>query len=313
MGAAGARPVSGRAAASGRRPAGGVPVSWRVYLRLGRVSNLPTVWSNVLAGAVLAGARLAPGELVLLALALSLFYVGGMYLNDAFDRELDARERPERPIPAGLVRAGTVFAIGYALLAAGLLVLVARAALAGGSWTAPVAGLALALLIVYYDARHARDPLSPAVMGLCRGLVYLIAALATAGRPTWPLAAGAAALVAYVTGVTGIAAQETRAAFRGRWPLVLFVVPVASGAPALAAGIAGSLLYAAFVAWVGAALAGLRRPAPGAVPRAVVRLLAGLSLLDATLVAARGEPAAAGLAVAAFGLTLLLQRVVKGT
>ena len=88
------------------------------YLLLGRVSNLPTVWTNTLAGATLAGAAVAPGRLTLLAAAFSLLYTGGMYLNDAFDRESDARERPERPIPSGRVRAGSVFAIGFGLLAA---------------------------------------------------------------------------------------------------------------------------------------------------------------------------------------------------
>ena len=59
-------------------------------LRLGRVSNLPTVWTNALAGAVLAGASGFGGELVLLAAAFTLFYTGGMFLNDAFDAPWDA-------------------------------------------------------------------------------------------------------------------------------------------------------------------------------------------------------------------------------
>jgi hypothetical protein len=45
----------------------------------------------------------------ILLVAMSLFYTGGMYLNDAFDREFDARSRPERPIPAGQVSAQAVF------------------------------------------------------------------------------------------------------------------------------------------------------------------------------------------------------------
>ena len=55
-------------------------------LRLGRISNLPTVWTNVLAGALLAGGGLADVRVPLLMLALSMFYLGGMFLNDAFDR-----------------------------------------------------------------------------------------------------------------------------------------------------------------------------------------------------------------------------------
>jgi len=95
-------------------------VKLQTALRLGRISNLPTVWSNVLVGALLAGGLLADARLPLLMAALSLFYVGGMFLNDAFDREFDAAHRPERPIPSGQVTAQQVFGIGFGLLAAGL-------------------------------------------------------------------------------------------------------------------------------------------------------------------------------------------------
>ena len=76
-------------------------MNFAVALRLGRVSNLPTVWTNALAGLVLAGGWLDPAPLLLLFLAVSLAYVGGMFLNDAFDAEVDAVRRPERPIPSG--------------------------------------------------------------------------------------------------------------------------------------------------------------------------------------------------------------------
>lgn len=89
------------------RPAGGVAGAAGVALRLGRVSNLPTVWTNALAGAALAGGEPWQAAMLPLLLALSLFYVGGMYLNDAFDRDIDARERPARPIPAGIGRGRT--------------------------------------------------------------------------------------------------------------------------------------------------------------------------------------------------------------
>ena len=66
-------------------------MSLSVWLRLGRVSNLPTVWSNVLTGLALVGALQPDASLLVLVLALSLFYVGGMYLNDAFDLGLAIR------------------------------------------------------------------------------------------------------------------------------------------------------------------------------------------------------------------------------
>ena len=69
---------------------------WSVALALGRVSNLPTVWTNALAGVVLAGGAAGDARLPWIVLAVSLCYVAGMYLNDAFDRDFDARHRPER-------------------------------------------------------------------------------------------------------------------------------------------------------------------------------------------------------------------------
>ncbi len=68
---------------------------------LARVSNLPTVWTNVLVGnRVGRRAHHRHGRLCL-AIAVSLLYMAGMYLNDAFDARWDAQHRPERPIPAG--------------------------------------------------------------------------------------------------------------------------------------------------------------------------------------------------------------------
>src|SRR5882672_10518488 len=93
--------------------------SLSTLLRLGRISNLPTVWTNVLAGSVLAAGRLPPDGIVLILAAMTAYYVGGMYLNDFFDRAIDARDRPGRPIAAGEIRASTVSLIGFGLLAAG--------------------------------------------------------------------------------------------------------------------------------------------------------------------------------------------------
>src|ERR1700749_2199129 len=98
--------------------------STQTLLRLGRVSNLPTVWTNVIAGATIANAAARPADIVMIGLAMTAFYVGGMYLNDFFDREIDARERPGRPIHAGEIGASTVSAIGFALLAVGVALLV---------------------------------------------------------------------------------------------------------------------------------------------------------------------------------------------
>jgi 4-hydroxybenzoate polyprenyltransferase len=179
-------------------------MSLRTALRLGRVSNLPTVWTNVLAGVALNGGD--PTALLTLpvALAASLFYVAGMFLNDAFDHRWDAQHRPERPIPAGETSADEVFAIGFGLMGAALMLL----AIGPGH---PVrAGLVLAICIVIYDASHKTNPMAPVVMGLCRVSVYLIGALAVSARVSAGVYVGALVLLAYLVALTALARQETR-------------------------------------------------------------------------------------------------------
>ena len=61
-----------------------------IALRLGRVSNLPTVWSNVLAGVALGGGSTWDPRIIPLLFALSIFYTAGMFLNDAFDWKIDS-------------------------------------------------------------------------------------------------------------------------------------------------------------------------------------------------------------------------------
>jgi 4-hydroxybenzoate polyprenyltransferase len=180
------------------------PSPLHTALRLGRVSNVPTVWTNVAAGMALCGVGLQPRLLVLLGLAISLFYVGGMYLNDAFDARWDAAHRPERPIPAGDVGAGTVFAAGFAMLGAGGLLV---ALVAPGR--ALLAALALAALIVLYDLSHKNNPLSPLVMALCRVAVYAIAALSVVPCPPAAFYGGVAALFLYLVFLSTLARKET--------------------------------------------------------------------------------------------------------
>ena len=73
------------------------------------------------------------------------------------------------------------------------------------------------------------------------------------------------------------------------------------------------LFWLLFSGWMLVALWFLRRRAKGDVPRAVVSLIAGISLLDALLIAAAGAPALAVLALAGFGVTLFFQRYIAGT
>ncbi|QCG93671.1 hypothetical protein E6C67_07030 [Azospirillum sp. TSA2s] len=282
----------------------------RAALILGRVSNLPTVLSNAMAGIALSGVGTLDGD-ARAAIVLALFYVGGMYLNDAFDAEIDARERPGRPIPKGDASLGAVFAAGLILIALG----VALASLSG--LEAGLCGGLLAGAILLYDALHKRTATAPAIMGLCRLLSYATAAAIAGGGALAPwMLLGAGGLFCHVVGLTFAARQEAYDRLDTAWPLAVLAVPLAGALWAALDSPAALVLWAALTAATGWAVHRLFRRAPGDVPRAVAVLIAAIALYDAVLIAAAGSGAAAPLALAAalcFPLTLALQKVIPGT
>ncbi|QNT71047.1 UbiA family prenyltransferase [Defluviicoccus vanus] len=298
----------------------------RDALLLGRVSNLPTVWSNVLAGATLSGAILSPAArpaLAAIVLAVSLLYLAGMYLNDAFDRRIDARERPERPIPAGRVTAATVFTAGFAMMASGLLLLAVMTsllpplplptALPPMAGALPLfSGAALAAAIVAYDAYHKGNRFSPVIMGLCRALVYVTSAVAFAA-PTSGLFLAAVLLWSYLIGLTYAAKQESLDRIGSLWPLSFLAVPFLYALPIAVNSLFGALLFASFAGWTSLAVHRLFRRQRGDVPRAVAALLAGICLLDGLVILGQGQPGLALVATALFPLTLAAQRFVPAT
>jgi 4-hydroxybenzoate polyprenyltransferase len=287
----------------------------RLALQLGRISNLPTVWSNVLVGALLAGGSLADPRLPLLMLAASLFYVGGMFLNDAFDHGFDAQHRPERPIPSGQVSSRRVFTYGFAMLGLGLVGVAVASRGPDGipAWRALAAGAALAGAIVLYDAHHKGNPLSPLIMGLCRVFVVLTAAFSVVVAPPMPVFLAALALLCHLIGLTYIAKQEHLDRIGTLWPMGFLAVPVLYGLALALAAPAVWLPLALYAAVLLVALNLLRRRARGDVPRAVVTLIAGMSVADGIVLAGAGQLLPAVLAIAAFALTLALQRWVPGT
>ncbi len=282
-----------------------------VALKLGRVSNLPTVTTNVLAAVALSGARPSIVALVAICVGISLLYIAGMYLNDFFDRSVDALERPERPIPSGQVTAAEVFGAGLVLLALGVLTIAGVAFTVGGGWMALASVIALAGLILVYDLHHKVNPLAPLVMGLCRVGAYTTAALA-AGGPLCPaLLIGCGLLLAYLMGLSAIARHENKKTARLAVlaPMTFMIVPFVVLQP-MGQGPWVFAIYIMFLGWtarcVKLAITGQMRPA-------VSGLIAGISLLDALFVIRTDQLPLAGACCAAFLLTTILQRRIAGT
>lgn len=281
------------------------PSKLRALLVLGRVSNLPTVWTNCLAGWLLGGG----GEwnrFAVLCGGATLLYVGGMYLNDAFDAEFDAEYRRERPIPSGAISRGSVWRLGIAMLVAGTALMFLF------GFSTAIFGLLLAASILLYDWLHKMITFSPLLMALCRLLLYLTASSAATGVTDLAMWSGLA-LAAYIVGLSYLARKEATGVVIQHWPQFLLILPPVlallvndgdSFQPAL-------LIGAVFMLWTVRTLRCVWME-PRNVPRAVGGLLAGICWVD--LLAVVDQPREMGLVFAGcFVLALVLQKFVPAT
>lgn len=278
--------------------------AWRAWLQLARISNTPTVVSNTVAGAVLASTTAGAGTVALVAGAMALFYTAGMILNDVLDLEVDRRDRPERPLPSGAVSRGAAVAAVVALFVAGEGLLLATG-------IEPfLAGLGLVALIALYDAWHKGNALSPVLMGACRALVYVVAALAVAASLPVEVWAAAGVLLLYIVGLTQVAKAEA-GGILGAWPYAAVFAAVLYWAVQVSTDGWWELVLAPFFIWV---VLSLREARTGRIGRAVGALIAGVALFDACAVASvEGGVAALAVCLAAFAVTIGLQTKIAGT
>jgi 4-hydroxybenzoate polyprenyltransferase len=293
--------------------------SWHDWRTLLRAANVFTALANPIAGALLVTGRWPPlGPLAWVAAAAVLLYEAGMVLNDVFDAELDARERPERPLPAGRIDPRAARCVGGALLGGGV------AAAAAASWSLGhgqplLVASCLAVAIWLYDAGLKSTWAGPLAMGWCRALNFLLGASLVAplrldGSPGW--VAGCVGL--YTAGLTIVARSEVVAGRRG---------PLVAGA-ALAATAVGGLagwgwtsarnpslpLWSLGVAAIAWSAVGVRpqRWLSGADPLAVRRHVGGMIMgflaIDAYVA---GLSAGWGAAAAVAALALPTRRMAR--
>jgi 4-hydroxybenzoate polyprenyltransferase len=282
----------------------------RDFADLVRAPAALSVPGDAVAGASAAGALGA--RTAGIAAASVCLYWAGMAANDWADRELDAVERPERPIPSGRVSARDALAVASGLTAAGL----ALAAVAGGRKTAVLA-TGLAAAIWTYDVKWKNTGAGPAGMALCRGLDVLMGAstgrVRKAVRP-------AAIVAAHTYAVTALSRREVHGADR--------TLPLATlAATALIASAAATdTRDRGLGSWVSAVLAGwyaarfgkaqrnvLREPNARNVRAAVGAGITSLPALQGALIAHAGRPVAGGLVAAAAPLGARLAKAVSAT
>ncbi|HSY42512.1 MAG TPA: UbiA family prenyltransferase [Candidatus Acidoferrum sp.] len=281
---------------------------FRTLLVLGRVSNLPTVWSNCLAGWWLSGGG-NYWKLPLLLLGTSALYTGGMFLNDAFDVDFDRQRRSTRPIPSGAITEEWVWIYGWSWLVLGILLLIFCGKVAGAL------AVVLAICIIIYDATHKVITASPWLMGLCRFWVYVIAGTtAEFGLDGWSIWGGAA-LALYIIGLSYVARRES---FRGPvpfWPLIFLAAPVilAMLMDVEVARKPATYMSIVLIAWILWCVRTVFFGGEMAVARMVSGLLAGIVIVDWLAVVPQCPVALGIIFVLLFIATLVFQRFIPAT
>ena len=181
------------------------------YLKLARPANLPTAAADILTGVAIAGIfSVAPNasffsstlfyNVCLLVCSSVCLYAGGVIFNDVFDAALDAVERPERPIPSGLIpkRKATVYGSIVMLLGITLAFMV--------SYVSGLVSVVLTAAILLYDGYSKNNGfLGPVNMGICRGINLLFGISIIGSFPYWYLAF---IPVVYISAITLISRGE---------------------------------------------------------------------------------------------------------
>lgn len=280
---------------------------FRAHLALARISNTPTVISNVLAGAVLAAPLMFDRRIVFVAIAMALFYTAGMYLNDLFDYEIDTRERPERPLPSGRVDVTVAWMLTIAMTGLGLVLL------ATVSVASFISGVVLVALIAVYDFWHKGNPIGPLLMAGTRVLVYVTAFAAYSTNFSSELVLWCIVMLAYVAGLTSIAKTESLPSVGRYWPLAAVLLPVIAALIADPANGGVWLLVLLFVVWVLYSVRFAYRQTNRQVGGTIARLIAGISLVDALVLATHEAWWGVLVALVAFAATIFFQRYIRGT
>jgi 4-hydroxybenzoate polyprenyltransferase len=279
----------------------------RTLLVLARASNLPTVWSNCLAGWILGGAGRWI-EFFWLCLGASLLYTGGMFLNDAFDSNFDRQHRRQRPIPSGAISEREVWWAGIILLALG------GAALFWMGRSTVLLTLVLITCILIYDAIHKAVAFSPVLMAACRFFLYLVAASVSYNGVTGLAVWSGLALAAYIIGLSYLARKETSRGALQNWPSYFLAAPIllaflVNNGAHRHVSLLISILVAAWILWC------LRHTfwkAQRNIGTTVSLLLAGIPLVD-WLALGGGSILLSVLMILFFFLALLFQRFVPAT
>jgi 4-hydroxybenzoate polyprenyltransferase len=287
------------------------PPTWFAWLRLARVSNLPSALSNILMGFLLINASWQPWpSLALLLLASACLYSAGMILNDYFDLHSDQANSPERPLPAGQIAPQAALMSGTFLALGGISFAALAGSLASGFIKPMIVALLLAASILLYDWVLKKTVVAPLFMGLCRTLNVLLGASVFGAEVIVHEATKllgfdalifwvAASVGIYVMGLTLFARDEHRMSMRWKLTLGLLIMIIGIAGIALIpeqvkplsdinkqyiGGMFALLILLIAVTIVRSAVVAILSTKPANVKSAVITSLRSMIIFDACIV-----------------------------
>ncbi|MBD2306793.1 UbiA-like protein EboC [Chroococcidiopsis sp. FACHB-1243] len=274
------------------------------YLQLMRPANIVTAWADILAGFAISGFMvIQAGTLELealgwLLLATTGLYGGGVVFNDVFDAELDAKERPERPIPSGRASRQSAATLASILLLVGIV------AAAQVSFLSAILAICIAVGAVVYDSLGKHQALVGALnMGMCRGgnLLLGMSAVPAIFGEYWFLAL---IPITYIAAITSLSQGEVHGA-KGNTPtiallLIITVITALFGLDLLPnyhilQALPAIALFTGYL--LPPVIQAVRQPTPEQIRNAVRSGILSLVILDATI--------ATGFASLSYGLFVL--------
>ena len=285
-----------------------------------RPANIVTSVADVLAGIAISGLLTAQpfqsgyiAGIVLLCLATIGLYGGGVVFNDVFDAALDRIERPERPIPSGLISVREASMLGSALLLSGIIAAFLSNYISG------IIAFFIAMAALIYNRWSKHNALSgPLNMGLCRGLNLLlgISILPLAIHAWWGLAI---IPIIYIASITMISRGEVHGGSRSILYTACLLYGLVIGFILYFSFTSGTILYTLVFllpfAWMifKPLITAIREPVGKNIGKAVKAGVIALILMNAAWAAAFGAVYAAILIVLLLPLSMKLGRMFAVT
>jgi len=293
-------------------------------LRLTRPANVVTAVADILAGIAISGYFLLVGSsewswISIIALIASTkgLYAGGVVFNDVFDAELDAVERPERPIPSGIVSKTEATLWGLLLLTIGIgaSIIVHRSLF---SITVALA-IAIAVCALVYDkwCKH-HFIAGPLTMGLCRGLNLLLGISIIPGAVETHWLFGLIPII-YIAAITVVSRGEVHGGGKPALYFAAFLYTAVLATLLIISINNGQFIPAMFFILGFATMIlpplvkAIQKPIGPLIGKAVKSGVIGLILMDATWAAAFGLPYYALAIALLLPLSILLARLFAVT